>query len=110
MQSFIQKQKMFKLGTKNTLLRCFWAAIQQKQIFNQHTRICETIKVSSKTKKNKLGTKNSLFGSFAAISKNYCHISNQRPPNCLIAKFRAKVRILKVGNKTALFGCFGQQF
>ena len=27
MQSFIQKQKNFKLGTKNTLLRYFWATI-----------------------------------------------------------------------------------
>ena len=27
MQSFIQKQKTSKLGTKNTLLRYFWAAI-----------------------------------------------------------------------------------
>ena len=27
MQSFIQKQTIFKLGAKNTLLRYFWAAI-----------------------------------------------------------------------------------
>ena len=27
MQSFIEKQKNIKLGTKNTLLRYFWAAI-----------------------------------------------------------------------------------
>ena len=27
MQRFIQKQKNFKLGTKNTLFRYFWAAI-----------------------------------------------------------------------------------
>ena len=27
MQSFIQKQESFKLGTRNTLLRYFWAAI-----------------------------------------------------------------------------------
>ena len=27
MQSFIQKQQIFKLGPKNTLLRYFWAAI-----------------------------------------------------------------------------------
>ena len=27
MQSFIQKQKKIKLGTKNTLLRYFWAAV-----------------------------------------------------------------------------------
>ena len=32
MQGFIQKQKIFKLGTKNTLLRCFWDAIQQKRL------------------------------------------------------------------------------
>ena len=42
--------------------------------------------------------------------KNYCNISNQRPPNCLIAKFRAKIRILKFRTKNTLFGCFGQQF
>ena len=27
MQSFIQRQTIFKLGTKNTLLRYFWAAV-----------------------------------------------------------------------------------
>ena len=66
--------------------------------------------VSSKTKNNKFGTKNALFGSLTGMLKNYCHISNQHPPNCLIAKFHAKIRILKFGTKNALFGCFGQQF
>ena len=41
--------------------------------------------------------------------KNYCHISNQRPPNCLNAKFGVKIRI-KFGIKNVFFGCFGKQF
>ena len=67
-------------------------------------------KVSSKTKKNKFGTKNVLLWSLAGMLKNYFHISNQRPPNCLIAYFHAEIRIFKFGVKNALFGCFGQQF
>ena len=57
-------------------------------------------------KKNKLGTKNALFQSLARMLKNYCHISNKRPPNCLIAKFRAKIRILKFGTKNCLILVF----
>ena len=97
LQSFIQKQTIFKLGTKNTLLRHFWAAVYKScyQIFNQHTRIYENIKFHPKRKKVDLGPN---------------HISNQRLSNCLIAKFSAKIRILKFETKNALFGCFGQQF
>ena len=80
------------------------------QFFNQHTRICETLKVRPKRKKKKFGTKNPLFGSLAGMLKNYCHIFNQRPPNRLIAKFCTNIGILKFGTKRALFGCFGQQF
>ena len=66
------------------------------QNFNQHTRICETIKFHRKQKqqqqqKEKVGNKNTLFVSLAGMLKNYCHISNKSPPNCLIAKFRAKI-------------------
>ena len=52
MQSFIQKQRNFKLGTKNTLLRYFWTEIYKNyfQIFNQHNLICETIKFHPKRK------------------------------------------------------------
>ena len=57
-------------------------------------------------KKNKLGTKNALFQSLARMLKNYCHISNKRPPNWVIAKFRAKIRILKFGTKNCLILVF----
>ena len=63
-------------------------------------------KASSKTKKNTFGTKNALFGSLARMLKNYCHISNKRPPNWVIAKFRAKIRILKFGTKNCLILVF----
>ena len=33
-RSFIQKEKIFKFGTKNTLLRYFWAASSQKILSN----------------------------------------------------------------------------
>ena len=48
------------------------------EIFNQHSRICETIKFYPKRKKNKFWTKTFLFGSLAEMLKNYCHISNPR--------------------------------
>ena len=57
-------------------------------------------------KKNRLGTKNALFQSLARILKNYCHISNKRPPNWVTAKFRAKIRILKFGTKSCLILVF----
>ena len=77
------------------------------QTFNQHTRICETIKLHPKQKNNnketkKIGTKNTLFGSLPRMLKNFCHISNKCPPNCAIAKFCAKIRILKFGTKKCL--------
>ena len=92
-------------------------------VFNQHTRICETIKlhpthththtrthihthththIHTHTHTHKLGTKNALFGSLDGILKNYCNISYRRPPNCLIGKIRAKVRIFVFGNKKCL--------
>ena len=72
------------------------------QIFNQHTRICETKKFHSKQTNKKFGNKNALFGSLAGMLKNYSHISNKHPLNCLIAKFCAKIRILKFGTKKCL--------
>ena len=104
-----KNKKILNLGPKIPYLGLFGLQFYY-QIFNQPTRICETIEVSSKTKKKKLGTKNALFGSLAGMLKNYCNICNQSPPNCLAAKFRVKIRILKFGTKNALFGCFGQPF
>ena len=66
--------------------------------------------IQNKKNKKKLRTKNALLGLWAGMFKNYCHISNQRPPICLIAKFNVKIRILKFGTKNALFGCLGVQF
>ena len=45
-----------------------------------------------------------IFG--LEVSKNYCHISNQRRRIYLIAKFRGKMKIPKFGTKNALFGSF----
>ena len=96
MQRFIQKQTKFN---KNYY-----------QIFNQYSRICETIKFHPKHKKNKLSTKNALLYLSTGIFRNYCHICNQCTPICLIAKFREKIRIHKFGTINALFKCFGEQF
>ena len=61
-----KKKKYLNLGPKIPYLGIFGLQVNKKyyQIFNQHTRICETIKVSSKTKKNKFATKNAswVFG------------------------------------------------
>ena len=103
-----KNKKNLNLETKIPYLGIFGLQFNKNyyQIINQHTRICETIKFHPKRKK-KIGSKNTLFRSLAGMLKNYCHISNQRPPNFLIVKFRAKIRILKFGIK---IGCFGQQF
>ena len=80
------------------------------QIFNQHPRICETIKLHPKRKKINLGSKMLYLSIWVGMLKKYCHICNQRPPIFLIVKFHAKITILKVRTKSTLFGCFGQQF
>ena len=51
-QSFIHKQENFKLGSKNTLFRYFWAQFNKNynHIFNQRPRICENIKFHPKQK------------------------------------------------------------
>ena len=80
------------------------------QIFNQHPRLCETIKFHPKQKNIFLGAKMLYLGFWAGMLKNHCHICNQRPPIYLVAKFSAKIRILKFGTKNALFRCFEQKF
>ena len=55
----------------------------------------------------KLGTKDTLFGSFLSrILKNYCHIWNQFPQICAIVKFPEKRKMPNLGTKNALFGYF----
>ena len=88
-----KSKKKLNLGPKIPYSDIFGLQFNKNyyQIFNQQTRICETIKFHPKRKKNKkLGTKNILFGSLARMLKNYCQIFNKRPPNCVIAKLRAK--------------------
>ena len=61
--SFIQKQKKkLNLGPKISYLGIFGLQFNKKyyQIFNQHTRICETIKFHPKRKKNRFGTTNAI--------------------------------------------------
>ena len=64
-------------------------------IFNQYSRIYETIKFHPKQKKINLGPKMLYWGLWAI---------------CLIANFCAKIKILKFGTKNALFGCFSEHF
>ena len=66
MQSFIQKQKNFKVRTKNTFFGYFWATILKNycHIWNRHPQICEFAKFCKKTMMSKFGTKNALFETF----------------------------------------------
>ena len=107
-----KNRKTLNLGPKIPYLGIFGLQVDKNysEIFNQHPRICETMKFHPKQKKIFLGQKMPCLRFWTGILKNYCHICNQRPPIYLIAKFRAKTRILKFGTKNALFGCFGQQF
>ena len=98
MQRFIQKQKNFKLETKNILSN-----------FDQYSRICETRKFHPK-QKNKLWTKNVLLGLWAGMFKKCCHICNQRPPICLLAKSCAKLESLNLEPKMPFFGVLESNF
>ena len=111
-REFVNKQissknkKNIKLGSKNILIRYFWAAILKKnysQIFNQHSRICETFKISSKTKKISLGPKMLYLGFWAGMLSNW----QSTPSNLSNSKFLAKTRILKFGTKKCLIWMFG---
>ena len=82
---------MRNFGTKNTL---FWyiAAGLSKQyllIWNQHSPICQTMKLCKGIKMSKFGIKNTLFGYFeAGIWKEICLIWVQHLRLCLIGKFQ----------------------
>ena len=71
-----KNKKFLNLGAKIPYLGIFGPQFNKNyyQIFNQHTRICETIKFHPKRKD--LGPKNALFASLAEILKNHYHISN----------------------------------
>ena len=73
-----KNKKILNLGPKIPYLGIFGLQFNKNyyQIFNQHTRNCETIKFHPKRKKH--------------------------PPNCVIAKCRAKIRIFKFGTKKCL--------
>ena len=64
MQSFIQKQKDSNLGPKIPYIGIFGLQFSKNshQIFNQDTRICETIKFYPERKKINLGPKTLYFG------------------------------------------------
>ena len=85
------KMKMRNFGTKNTL---FWyiAAGLSKQyllIWNQHSPICQTMKLCKGIKMSKFGIKNTLFEYFeAGIWKEICLIWVQHLRLCLIGKFQ----------------------
>ena len=85
--------KIPKFGTKIALFDFFWSRILKNycQIWNQHPRICQTVKFCEKIKMPKFGTKSTLFGHFGArIWKNCCHIWNQHPRICQICKISWK--------------------
>ena len=82
MQSFIQKQKNFKLRTKIFVSTSNFK-LAPSNLWNY--------KVSCKTKKISSGLKMHFFGLWAGISKIYCHICNQHTSICLIWKFPAKL-------------------
>ena len=78
MQSFIQKQKNFKLRTKNAFknLGIFELQFNENcdEIFNQHPRIVKTINFPLKWKK-KLRTKNAIFGSLGwSVEKQLSYV------------------------------------
>ena len=104
-QSFIEKQKNFKLGPKKLYLGTFGLQFKKNyyQIFGQHPRICETIKFHPKQKKYILGTKNSLFGTLGKWAHRQM---------CLIAKLRKKKKQkwLHLGPKMPYLTIFGLEF
>ena len=59
-----KKKKKLNLGPKIPYLGTFGLQFNKNyyQIFNQHTRICKTIEVSSETKKINLGSKMVYLG------------------------------------------------
>ena len=108
-----KNQNPLNLGPKVHYLGIFGLQFCKNyyRIFNQHPRICDTIKLYPKWKKKyTLGPKILYLCLQPGMLKNYCHICNQCPLICLMAKFHVKIKILKSGTKNALFGCFGQQF
>ena len=66
MKHFIQKQKNFKLGSKNTFFTCFWTEIWKYYChnWNQHPRNCLTPKFGLKKKSLILAPKMSYLGIF----------------------------------------------
>ena len=82
MVSFMQKKKNVKFGTKIALFGYFWATILKNYfyIWNQHPRICQTLRFRVKIKMLKFGTKNTQFWCFeTGIFKHYCRIWNEHP-------------------------------
>ena len=109
LQSFVQKIKILKFGTKNVRFLYFGAGIWKYycHIWNQRPRICLLAKFGAKMKMPKFGTANALFEYlWAGHWKWYCHIWNQHPRISLVAKFREKTKPPKFGIKNALFGYF----
>ena len=106
MQSFVQKKKILRFGTKNVN---FGARIIKHycHIWNQRSRICLLTKFDANTKIFKFGTKISWVVYFWAGSwKIFCDIWNQYPQISLTAKFLEKTKTPKFGIKSALLGYF----
>ena len=114
-QSFIEKQKNFKLGPKKLYLGTFGLQFKKNyyQIFGQHPRICENIKFHPKQKIYILGTKNSLFGTLGwNVQKLLSCLKWAHRQICLIAKLRKKKKQkwLHLGPKMPYLTIFGLEF
>ena len=115
---------MSKVGTKNVLVRYFWARISKKllpQLKSAPSNLSNCKILKKKQKKHKFGTKNVLLRYFwlkmsylgifrLELEKKCCHIWNQRPWICLAVKFGAKIKILKFETKMPDLGIFGLEF
>ena len=94
MQHFIQKQKYYKLRTKNALLGLWVGTLKNDcHICDQRPPICLNAKFRAKLEFL------NWEPNWRAILKNYCPFCNPRTRICLIPKFYAETKILKFGIK-----------
>ena len=112
-RKILQKTKMAKFGTQNTLWGYFWTGVwkQYCHIFNQHPLICLVAKFREIMKMPKFRTKNASCGYFwATILKNLLSYLKSAPSNFSNSKFREKTKIPEFETKNALFGYFWLPF
>ena len=96
-----KNKKVLNLGPEIPYLGIFGLQFNKNyyQIFNQHTRICETIKFHPKRKKKNLGPKMLYFGLWLECWKTIV----------IFLSFVQKLESLNLEPKNVLFKCFEQQ-